>query len=83
MAYVTTWEQRGIEKGLEKGREMGLEQGQILGQAALLERLLTRRFGPLPEEFRASLAAGSREQLQLWGDRMLDAASLSEVFGRH
>jgi hypothetical protein len=83
MAYVTTWEQRGIEKGLEKGREMGLEQGQILGQAALLERLLTRRFGPLPEEFRASLAAGSREQLQLWGDRVLDAASLSEVFGGH
>ena len=75
MAYVTTWEQRGIEKGLE--------QGQILGQAALLERLLTRRFGPLSEEFRASLAAGSREQLQLWGDRVLDAASLSEVFGGH
>lgn len=79
MAYVTTWEQRGIEKGMEKG----LEQGQLLGQAALLERQLTRRFGPLPDELRSRLAAGSREQLQTWGDRVLDATTLAEVFSGH
>jgi hypothetical protein len=87
MAYVTTWEQRGIEKGIqagiEKGMEKGLEQGQLLGQAALLERQLTRRFGPLPDELRSRLAAGSREQLQTWGDRVLDATTLAEVFSGH
>ena len=75
MAFITTYEERGIEKGLEKGF--------ALGEAALLERQLTRRFGALPEEVCALLKAGSREQLQLWGDRVLDAASLAEVFGGH
>jgi flagellar biosynthesis/type III secretory pathway protein FliH len=83
MAYVTTWEQRGIEKGIQAGIEKGMEQGQLLGQAALLERQLTRRFGPLPDELRSRLAAGSREQLQTWGDRVLDATTLAEVFSGH
>ena len=79
MAYVTTWEQRGIEKG----REQGLEQGRALGQAALLERQLSRRFGTLSEEARSLLASATPEQLQTWGDRVLDAGSLAEVFSPH
>ena len=79
MAYVTTWEQRGIEKG----REQGLEQGRALGQAALLERQLSRRFGTLSEEARSLLASATPEQLQTWGDRVLDAGSLGEVFSPH
>ena len=71
MAFITTYEERGIEKGF------------VLGEVALLERLLTRRFGPLPEEVCALLKAGSREQLQVWGDRVLDASSLAEIFGGH
>ena len=71
MAFITTYEERGIEKGF------------VLGEAALLERLLTRRFGDLPEEVRARLKAGSSEQLQLWADRVLDASSLAEIFGGH
>ncbi len=31
MPYVTSIEQRGIEKGLEKGREEGLEKGREEG----------------------------------------------------
>ena len=79
MAYVTTWEQRGIEKG----REQGLEQGRALGQAALLERQLSKRFGTLSEEARSLLASAAPEQLQTWGDRVLDAGSLAEVFSPH
>jgi hypothetical protein len=71
MAFITTYEERGIEKGF------------VLGEVALLERQLTRRFGDLPEELRARLKAGSREQLQLWGDRVLDASGLAEIFGGH
>lgn len=48
MPYVTSIEQRGIEKGLEKGREEGLEKGReeglekgrVAGQVQLLQRLL-------------------------------------------
>ena len=79
MAFVNTWEERGIEKGMAKG----LEKGIILGEAALLERLLTRRFGPLPADVRSLLASANSEQLQTWGDRVLDATALAEVFGGH
>jgi hypothetical protein len=87
MGYVTSFEQIGIEKGLEKGIERGLEtglrRGELLGQAALLERQLTRRFGPLQPEHRELLAHATREQLETWGDRILDAPSPGEVFAGH
>ena len=37
----------------------------LVGQAALWERQLTRRFGPLPNEVRERLSAASREQLEV------------------
>jgi hypothetical protein len=79
MPYVTSIERIGIAKGLEQGRL----EGQLVGQAALLERQLTRRFGPLPNEVRERLSAASREQLEVWGDRVLDAGALAEVFVGH
>jgi flagellar biosynthesis/type III secretory pathway protein FliH len=87
MAFVNTWEERGIEKGIAKGIEAGIakgiEKGITLGEAALLERLLTRRFGPLSDDAQALLASATSAQLQTWGDRVLDAATLAEVFGGH
>ena len=83
MRYINTWEQRGIDKGMQQGMERGLEKGLALGQAALLERQLTRRFGPLTAEASSRLVAATPEQLRDWGDRVLDAASLDEVFGGH
>ena len=75
-----TWalqhEQRGIEKGIEKGIEQGIEQGEAL----LLQRLLVRRFGPLPSDLVAHIGAATTGQLERWSDRVLDAASLDEVF---
>lgn len=75
MAFITTYEERGIEKGIEKG--------VLMGEAALLERQLTRRFGVLPDAVLAQLSDATREQLQCWGDRVLDAGSLAEVFRGH
>jgi hypothetical protein len=47
----------------------------------LLQRQLTRRFGELSAAQQAKLAAATPAQLEIWGDRVLDAASLDEVFG--
>lgn len=42
MDYVTSWEQRGIEKGLERGLEQGLEQGLKQGLERGLEQGLEK-----------------------------------------
>jgi hypothetical protein len=51
------------------------------GEANVLVRQLTRKFGPLPEPTEAAIRAASFEQLEVWTDRVLVAASLDEVLG--
>ena len=71
-----SWAQQHEQKGLAKGIEKGIERGEAL----LLQRLLVRRFGTLPSDAVGQIAAANAAQLELWGDRVLDAASLEEVF---
>jgi hypothetical protein len=84
MPYVTSIErmaiQRGLKQGLEQGLEQGLHQGKLEGEAAMLERLLTKRFGSLNEEVRSQLHTASLEQLDTWAERILDAPTLEAVF---
>ena len=63
-----TWALQHEQKGIEKG------------EALLLQRLLVRRFGPLPSDLVAHISAATTEQLERWGDRVLDAANLEDVF---
>ena len=67
---------QGIEQGIEQGREVGLAEGQ----RRLLTRLLTRRFGALPEEVLQKLSLASEAELTVWGEQLLLAGSLAEVF---
>jgi predicted transposase/invertase (TIGR01784 family) len=69
----------GMEQGMEKGMEKGVQQGAVL----ILERLLVKRFGALPEEIRRQLAQARPEQLETWTERLLDAATLNAVFESH
>lgn len=62
--WAQKYEQRGIEKG----------------EALLLQRQLTRRFGTLPSDVVGRIAGATAAQLEQWGDRVLDAARLEEVF---
>lgn len=58
----------------------GLEQGRLEGRRQTLQRLLARRFGPLPGAALARLEAADARLLDEWTERLLDAASLDEVF---
>ena len=62
------WAQQHEQKRIEKG------------EAMLLQRLLVRRFGTLSNDVVAKIAAASSRQLELWGDRVLDAPSLDDIF---
>ena len=72
MPYVTSAERFGIERGLQQG-------GQKQGEAALLQRQLARRFGPLSDAGAARLASASIDQLATWARKVLDAESLDNV----
>jgi predicted transposase YdaD len=70
--WAKAYEQKGIEKGMEKGMEKG--------ESLVLQRLLVKRFGTLPSTLLTRIAAADRAQLELWCDRVLDAATLDDVF---
>jgi hypothetical protein len=52
-----------------------------LGRAELLQRQLTRRFGPLPAEALERLSAATIDELDAIGERLLTAPSLDEALG--
>jgi hypothetical protein len=62
------WAKAHEQKGIEKG------------EALLLQRLLVRRFGALSNEVVNQIATAASGQIETWGDRVLDAATLDEVF---
>jgi len=81
--WARQYEQRGKEEGLREGLAKGLQEGRQEGSQLVLQKLLTKRFGPLSAEVMERIASGSSEQINRWVDRMMDAASLEEVFRLH
>lgn len=78
--WVREGERRGLQTGLQKGLQKGLEQGIPQGEALLLRRQLTRRFGVLPAWAETRLAAAGQGELEIWAVRVLDEPSLEAVF---
>jgi hypothetical protein len=60
---------------------LGRAEGELHGRAALLQRQLTRRFGPLPVEATDRLSAATIDELDAIGERLLSAQSLDEALG--
>lgn len=58
----------------------GREEGRQEGEATLLQRLLTRKFGILPEPLQQRIQTATSAQLETWSLNILDAATLDEVF---
>jgi hypothetical protein len=71
----------GRIEGRKEGRKEGRNEGRNEGRTEVLQRLLERRFGPLPLVVTARLAAATTGELEQWTDRLLDAPSLADVFG--
>ncbi len=74
-AYVTA-----AEKIEQRARAKALAEGMAEGRRAVLSKQLTRRFGALPVSAQQLLREANEEQLDDWALRMLDAASLEQVF---
>jgi len=56
--------------------EKGIEKGEMLA----LQKLLSKRFGPIASEITAKIFIATLEQIESWFDRAIDANQLSVVF---
>lgn len=74
------WAQQYEEQGIAKGLEQGIEQGVIRGEALVLQKLLAKRFGVLPDTLLLQISTATRQQLDTWVDRVLEAENLEDVF---
>lgn len=70
----------GLRKGRREGRQEGLQKGLQQGEAALLLRQLERKFGRLGAQTRKLVRGADPQRLLLWGDRVLTAERLEDVF---
>jgi predicted transposase YdaD len=73
--------QQILAEGEAIGEVRGKNKGRAEGETILLQRQLTRKLGPLPKDAPQRLAKADAEALLVWGERVLDARSLDEVWG--
>jgi hypothetical protein len=67
-------------QGIERGIEKGIERGKQDGERYLLSRQLQRKFSVIPERYLQFLAQADADRLLIWGERLVEANSLEEVF---
>ena len=64
-------------KGPERHECVGWDEGRATGEAELLERLLTKKFGALPDAVRSQLMSASDDELNEWSEAVLIAKTLA------
>jgi hypothetical protein len=79
MKEVRNMLQTRVEQWIEQWKQEGRLEGEQRGEAALLLRLLQRRFGVLPGWATDLVRSADSVALEEWGIRLLDAATLEEV----
>ena len=78
------FKRKGLQEGLREGQLKGLQEGQLKGlqegEARLLLRVLASRFGDLPQWVQERVQQAEVSQLERWGERLLDARTLADLF---
>jgi hypothetical protein len=74
------WEAQWKASGMREGRRRGLHEGIRQGKVELLLEQLRKRFGALPADVRERVNHARVNQLSRWGERLLEARSLAQLF---
>ena len=69
-----------IQEWGEEFKREGMREGMRAGEAQLLLRQLRRRFGELPVWVQPRLQRAPSEQLERWGERLLEIDTLEALF---
>lgn len=72
LAFVRERALRDEVSFLNEARDEGRQEGEVL----LLSRLIRQKFGEMPDWATTRLQSATREQLEIWADRLLEAESL-------
>jgi hypothetical protein len=75
-AEIRAW----FEDYEQKLRSEAINEGLKKGERSLLRRLLRARFGELPTSAVARIEAAEPAELEQWGERVLSAQTLADVF---
>lgn len=78
-AWKERWAREGLEAGHRLGRQEGILEGHREGAAAILLRLMERRFGELPAAVKHRVASAGNSELEAWSLRLFDATSMDDV----
>jgi predicted transposase YdaD len=78
---VVTLADRLREEGRLNGERMGRAEGELRQQRKIVIKLLTLRFGPLSDATVDRINAAGMDQLEIWSERVLTAATLAEMLG--
>ena len=76
---MTRFAERFMDKGREEGRVEGREEGIGQGEARVLLRQLTLKFGPVSESVRSRVESADAETLLRWSEQVLSADRLEDV----
>ena len=69
-----------MNAAISTARAEGRQEGKAEGKAEMLQRLLIRRFGDLPNWAIEKLHNASSPQLESWFEKALDASDLDALF---
>ncbi len=72
-------EQRGIQIGEQRGIQIGEQRGEKLGRLAIIQQMLTHRFGIIPPEALEQLSALSSPELDQLSAALLDFNSTDDL----
>jgi hypothetical protein len=72
--------EESFKQAFREHEEKGIEKGRQEGEAGALQKLLSMRFGPLPDGLVARIDAAPVEQIDIWLGRVLSATRLDDVF---
>jgi len=74
------WMAEGRQEGHREGLEEGLHLGRVKGLRETLKLQLELKFGELSPEIAERLQGASDDDLLLWLQRLLNAASTDDIF---
>jgi len=78
--YLSQELQGDIMTIAQQWKQEGILQGKQEGEAAILKRLLQRRFGDIPPAYIQNIQKADAQTLLHWSDRFLDAKTLNDIF---